>query len=95
MSADGQTESGADARWPNGEPRVEAPKPSSKTTEFRLVAGTIIGTLVVASPMLWFGKISSDQWVSLATWAPSALGGAYAVSRGLAKGLAALGQRAP
>ena len=55
------------------------------TSEMWLTSACIVGALLASTGLLWFDKISPDQWVQVIQWVPTSLGAAYALSRSITK----------
>jgi hypothetical protein len=60
-------------------------KDGKQTSELWVSVGSILFIMLASTILLWFGKITNDQWITLAKWIPIALGGIYEVIRGSIK----------
>lgn len=63
-------------------------KAGMKTSEFWVVAGVLFFILLAATILVWFGKITNAQWVTVCTAVPGVLVSFYTTARTWLKGKA-------
>lgn len=67
---------------------VSNEKQGVQTSEFWVLAGVLFFVLLAATVLVWFGKITNAQWVTVITAVPTVLVSFYTTARSWLKGKA-------